>query len=84
MTKTEYRVALRTLGLSQVAAAKVLGVADRTSRSYALGERRVPEPVALALRLLIEKRQGVTSPSRKKIGRAKDSLPFGGTLTLRK
>ena len=56
MTKHDYRTALETLGLSQVAAAKVLGIADRTSRAYALGERPVPEPVALALRLLIEKR----------------------------
>jgi hypothetical protein len=57
MTKHGYRTAIAILGLSQVAAAKVLGIADRTSRSYALGERPVPEPVALALRLLIEKQQ---------------------------
>jgi hypothetical protein len=57
MTKDDYRTALETLGLSQVAAAKVLGIADRTSRAYALGERPVPEPVALALGLLIEKQQ---------------------------
>jgi hypothetical protein len=57
MTKHGYRTAIKSLGLSQVAAAKVLGIADRTSRSYALGERPVPEPVALALRLLIEKQQ---------------------------
>jgi hypothetical protein len=46
MTKDDYRAALAALGLSQVAAAKVLGIADRTSRAYALGERPVPEPVA--------------------------------------
>lgn len=57
MTKHDYRTALETLGLSQIAAAKVLGIADRTSRAYALGERPVPAPVALALRLLIEKRK---------------------------
>ena len=56
MTKHDYRTALETLGLSQIAAAKVLGIADRTSRAYALGERPVAKPVALALRLLIEKR----------------------------
>jgi hypothetical protein len=55
MTKDDYRAVLEALGLSQVAAAKVLGIADRTSRAYALGERPVPEPVALALRLLMEK-----------------------------
>jgi hypothetical protein len=42
MTKHDYRAALETLGLSQVAGAKVLGIADRTSRAYALGERPVP------------------------------------------
>jgi hypothetical protein len=57
MTKHDYRTALETLGLSQIAAAKVLGISDRTSRAYALGERPVPAPVALALRLLIEKRK---------------------------
>jgi hypothetical protein len=57
MTKHDYRTALLTLGLSQVAAAKVLGIADRSSRAYALGERPVPAPVALALRLLIENQQ---------------------------
>jgi hypothetical protein len=55
MTKDDYRAVLEALGLSQVAAARVLGIADRTSRAYALGERPVPEPVALALRLLVEK-----------------------------
>ena len=55
MTKDDYRATLAVLGLSQVDAAKLLGIADRTSRAYALGERPVPEPVALALRLLIEK-----------------------------
>jgi len=55
MTKDDYRAVLEALGLSQIAAAKVLGIADRTSRAYALGERSVPEPVALALRLLMDK-----------------------------
>jgi hypothetical protein len=57
MTKNDYRAVLEALGLSQVAAANVLGIADRTSRAYALGERPVPEPVALALRLLMEKQR---------------------------
>jgi hypothetical protein len=57
MTKDDYRTALAALGLSQVAAAKVLGIAARTSRAYALGERPVPQPVALALRLLTERQE---------------------------
>ena len=57
MTKDDYRAVLAALGLSHLAAAKVLGIADRTSRAYALGERPLPEPVALALRLLMEKQR---------------------------
>jgi hypothetical protein len=57
MTKDDYRAILEALGLSQVAAAKVLGIADRTSRAYALGERPVPQPVVLVLRLLMEKQR---------------------------
>lgn len=35
MTSTEYRDALKSLGLSQVSASKVLGINERTSRRYA-------------------------------------------------
>ena len=57
MTDHGYRTALETLGWSQVAAAKLLGIAVRMSRAYARGEQPVPEPVALALRLLIQRQQ---------------------------
>jgi DNA-binding transcriptional regulator YiaG len=49
MTPTEYRAQLARLGLSQTKAAKVLGLGDRTSRSYATGEREPPEPVVRLL-----------------------------------
>jgi transcriptional regulator with XRE-family HTH domain len=53
MTENQYRNCIDMLGLSQERAAQFLGVAPRTSRAYALGERRIPEPVAKLLRLMI-------------------------------
>lgn len=53
MTADEYREAIEALGLSQVAAAKLLGVDDRTSRRWASGDREIPPPAARFLRYLI-------------------------------
>jgi DNA-binding transcriptional regulator YiaG len=53
MTPEQYRAAIEQLGLSQVAAAKLLGVDERTSRRWANGERDVPPPAARFLRYLI-------------------------------
>jgi DNA-binding transcriptional regulator YiaG len=53
MTPDQYRAAIETLGLSQVAAAKLLGVDARTSRRWACGERDVPPPAERFLRYLI-------------------------------
>jgi hypothetical protein len=53
MTSTQYQAALDGLGLSQVGAARLLGVDPRTSRRWALGEATVPPAVALALRLMV-------------------------------
>jgi hypothetical protein len=78
MTKDDYRAALAALGLSQVAAAKVLGIADRTSRAYALGERPVSEPVALALRLLLERQR---RKRRVRERQQKQWRPMGSTVT---
>lgn len=41
MTNEEYRAEIAALGLSQVGAAKVLGIGERTSRRYA--SQGVPE-----------------------------------------
>lgn len=49
MTPAEYRAAIARLGLSQVAAGKLLGVDGRTSQKWALGERAVPPPVVRLL-----------------------------------
>jgi len=53
MTSDQYRAAIETLGLSQVAAARLLGVDPRTSRRWACGERDVPAPAERFLQYLI-------------------------------
>lgn len=53
MLPKEYEAALMALGLSQVGAARMLGVADRTSRAWVSGFRPVPEPVARFLQFII-------------------------------
>lgn len=54
MTPTQYKAAIKALGLSQQRAGDWLGIGRRTSQSYALGETRIPEPVAKLLRLVIK------------------------------
>lgn len=54
MTPTQYKAAIKALGLSQERAGDWLGIGRRTSQSYALGETRIPEPVAKLLRLTIK------------------------------
>lgn len=53
MTPTQYRRAIRRLGLSQERAGIWLGISPRASQGYALGEYGVPEPTAKLLRLML-------------------------------
>jgi DNA-binding transcriptional regulator YiaG len=53
MTPDQYRSTIETLGLSQIAAARLLGVDERTSRRWANGERDIPPPAERFLRYLI-------------------------------
>jgi hypothetical protein len=53
MTPTQYRAACAKLGITVYASAKALGVAERTAQRYALGEQRIPEPIAKLLRAMI-------------------------------
>jgi len=53
MTAKQYRAAIAALGLSQVGAARFLGVDGRTSRRWIAGERPVPEPVSRFLRYMV-------------------------------
>ena len=52
MTPAEYRTLIAALGLSQVGAARVLGIDPRTSRRYALGETPIPQIVEILLGIL--------------------------------
>lgn len=60
MTHLEFRAALAALSLSQVRAAKLFGVTARAARSWALGENKIPQSVAILLRLLTAGRIGLT------------------------
>lgn len=53
MTANQFRAALSRLDLSQAGAANLVGADPRTGRRWALGERQVPECVAILLRLLL-------------------------------
>lgn len=53
MTAKQYRAAIAALGLSQVGAARFLGVGDRTSRRWAAGDE-IPEVVELLLDMMIK------------------------------
>lgn len=54
MTPTQYKAAIKALGLSQQRAGDWLGIGRRTSQGYALGEYPVPEPTAKLLRLCVK------------------------------
>lgn len=56
MTAKQFIAAIDALELSQVRAAKVLGLTDRTARRYAAGDAEVPEPTAKLLRLALAKK----------------------------
>jgi hypothetical protein len=51
-----YRAMLDALGLNQLAAAKFLGVNERTSRRYASGDWPLPRATALLLRIMAARR----------------------------
>jgi len=51
MDHEEFRDALSTLGLTQRAAARLLGADERTARRWALGESDIPVSVDILVRL---------------------------------
>jgi hypothetical protein len=55
MTAAEYRSAIETLGFTQEGLAIAVGASPRTGQKWALGETRIPGPLALLLRLLLAK-----------------------------
>lgn len=55
-----YRKRLNEIGITQRKAAELLGIDERTSRRYALGEAHVPKPVRILLDLLAGDKTQVT------------------------
>lgn len=53
MTPTQLRAILFRLGLTQAAAARLVGVPDRTMRKWLAGDHDMPESAAILLRLLV-------------------------------
>lgn len=51
--ETEYTRALKQLGWNQVQAGRMLGLAPRSSRRYAAGDREMDGPLTRLLRLLV-------------------------------
>jgi hypothetical protein len=62
MTTEEYRAALQALCLTVNKAADLLGVDQKTSRRWAMGDREIPESVARLLEVTVAWKQ------RKPIG----------------
>lgn len=54
MTPTQYKAAIKALGLSQEEAGVWLGKSKRMGQSYATGEYPVPETAAKLLRLCVK------------------------------
>jgi hypothetical protein len=65
MTPEQFRFALIRLDLSQVGAASLFAVDERTARRWASGERPVPASVSIALRLML--RFGVDAESAARL-----------------
>ena len=53
MTHIQFRETLAALTLSQVGAARLLGVNERTARRWGNGEQDIPPPVQRFLRLML-------------------------------
>jgi len=53
MSPREYERTIAALGMTRVAAGRYLGVSERTARRYCSGDRDVPPPIVMLLRLLV-------------------------------
>ena len=53
LTPRQFKMAIRSLGLSQGRAARLCGYYPGTAKKWASGGRKVPEPVAIILRLML-------------------------------
>ena len=69
MSPEEFRALLETLGLSQLAAARLMLVDARTVRRWVSGERDIPGPAVAFLRLL------EASPAARKVALKTEIAP---------
>ncbi len=60
MNSGQFRSILNRLGLSQLEAARIFGIGERTARRWAAGIARVPHTVALLLLLLADGKISLT------------------------
>jgi DNA-binding transcriptional regulator YiaG len=60
MPPAQFRSILTRLRLSQVEAARIFGVGERTARRWAAGTARVPHAVTLLLLLLADRKISLT------------------------
>lgn len=60
MTSNQYRAGIAALGLSQVGAAKALGIGERTSRRYA--SEGVPEKISPYIKQQLDKLANNATP----------------------
>jgi plasmid maintenance system antidote protein VapI len=70
MTGDEYEKAIEMLGLTQVAAARFLGVDDTTSRRWIADKHPIPDSTAMLLRVMIRYRltpKSVTALMKKEL-----------------
>jgi hypothetical protein len=64
MAPKGYLYLLEKLGLSQRGAARFLGIAERTSRNYASGERAIDPRTAMLLELMVRREVSVEEALR--------------------
>jgi hypothetical protein len=63
MTPGQYMIALNLLNLSQLAAARWLGISGRTSRRYASGDATIPPAHAMLLRAAVHHKWKLLVPA---------------------
>jgi DNA-binding transcriptional regulator YiaG len=69
VSPTEFRAARHTLGLTQAAMAEALEVTLRAVQWWEAGDREVPGPARVALRLMLQRPSAVPSQRSTAAGR---------------
>jgi len=69
MTPKQLRAAIKRLDLTQVAAARALGVAPRTMRQWIAGDARIAEPAARLLAVWLAHPELLPGPTQTQAAR---------------